>query len=114
VIRGTKWAANLWVWNGPRNGYMVRDETTGKMRRKTAEERRQKEEEEQEQQGEANKAAAGKSAARKATFSSYDVSGASLFWEDQFWSKIEIGVDIDVNTFVGHKWYVELPEHHHQ
>ena len=21
VIEGTKWAANLWVWNGPRYGY---------------------------------------------------------------------------------------------
>ena len=32
VLSGTKWAANLWVWNGPRNGHMIRDEITGKHR----------------------------------------------------------------------------------
>lgn len=33
VLQGEKWAANLWVWNGPRQGYWVKDETTGHMYR---------------------------------------------------------------------------------
>lgn len=33
VLQGEKWAANLWVWNGPRQGYWVKDSTTGVMYR---------------------------------------------------------------------------------
>jgi len=31
VLAGEKWAANVWVWNGPRQGYWEKDEETGIM-----------------------------------------------------------------------------------
>jgi len=81
---------------------MIKDEKTGKMRRKRPEERATESEEVPEEVTQE------KPKARAATFRSVDVQGASLYWEDQFWSKMEVGVSIDVNTFVGHRWYVKI------
>ena len=106
VIKGTKWAANLWVWNGPRNGYMVRDEVTGLYRRKTPEERAA--EEELYASGEEESTTA--SPARSITFMNVDVPpeySPTVYWEDQLWSKMEIGKRIDVNSFIGHNWFVK-------
>lgn len=103
VIHGTKWAANLWVWNGPRNGYMIRDEGTGKMRRKTAEERLAGVDQQQQIQSQQT------DMSRPVTFINIDVTAeAILYWEDQLWSKMEIGTTIDVNSFVGHRWFVHV------
>ena len=106
VIKGTKWAANLWVWNGPRNGYMVRDETTGLYRRKTPEERAAEEELYAVEDSETTRA----STSRSITFINVDVPpeyAPTVYWENQFWSKMEIKKRIDVNSFVGHNWYVK-------
>jgi hypothetical protein len=103
VIHGTKWAANLWVWNGPRNGYMIRDEETGRMRRKTADERLGESNSQDQQQAQNSQI----DNSRPATFVNIDVTTeAFLYWEDQLWSKMEIGTAIDVNTYVGHRWFV--------
>ena len=107
VIEGTKWAANLWVWNGPRNGYMIRDEETGVMRRKRPEER------EAEEAELSDNDAMVESQARSVSFSS-QVNGASLYWEDQFWGKLDVGKSVDVNSYIGHKWNVRVGETHIQ
>jgi 2OG-Fe(II) oxygenase superfamily len=104
VIHGTKWAANLWVWNGPRNGYMIRDPETGLMRRKRPEERASEQEADIGNSVESN--------ARSASFTSIDVENAAIYWEDQLWSKMEVGHKIDVNTFVGHKWNIRVNGEH--
>ena len=93
---------------------MIKDKITGKMRRKTPEERITESQEVPEEEGEGEIVKGGgekrpkKNKAVSATFISVDVTGASLYWEDQFWSKMEIGVSIDVNTFVGHRWFVKI------
>lgn len=56
--QGQKWAANLWVWNGPRNGYWRRNSLTGKNEKPVAQ-------------------------SVSASFESKDVVGAKLYWEDQ-------------------------------
>ena len=56
--QGQKWAANLWVWNGPRNGYWRRNSLTGKNEKPVAQ-------------------------SISASFESKDVVGAKLYWEDQ-------------------------------
>jgi len=106
VISGTKWAANLWVWNGPRNGYMVRDEVTGNMRRKLPEERAAEASSVADDNSQTEKKV---DISRSVTFVNVDVTTeANLYWEDQFWSKMEIGRTISVNTFLGHRWYVNV------
>ena len=107
VIKGMNWAANLWVWNGPRNGYMVRDEVTGLYRRKTPEERAADEEL---YASEDDNATTKPSPARSISFINVDVPSEyapTVYWEDQLWSKMEIGKRIDVNSFVGHNWFVK-------
>lgn len=58
MTQGQKWAANLWVWNGPRNGYWRRNSLTGKNEKPVAQ-------------------------SISASFESKDVVGAKLYWEDQ-------------------------------
>ena len=48
------------------------------------------------------------SLARSATFINFDVPDASLYWEDQFWSKMEFNQNIDVNTFVGKHFTIKI------
>lgn len=97
----------MWVWNGPRNGYMIKDEATGLMRRKTPEERRALTYDEED-----NPADVVGDNSRPASFTSGDVHNAAIYWEDQFWSKLEIGKLVEVNTFVGHKWNVRVDGKH--
>jgi prolyl 4-hydroxylase len=82
VISGQKWAANLWVWNGPRSGYSKKSK------------------------GHNNSAANNV----KASFESLDVEGAKLYWENKFWSDLTPNNKISVNTFIGHIWNVKLKE----
>jgi len=89
VLIGQKWAANLWVWNGPRNGYARKNPVTGKMERDTG----------------------SSSAAPVSVSASFDSEisvGAKLFWQDQEWGALIPGESIRVNTYQGHKWNVRL------
>ena len=83
VIKGQKWAANLWVWNGPRNGYWRKNAVTGKSEKP-------------------------KVTTVSASFESKDVIGARLYWEDQLWEELSPERAIKVNTFAGHKWNVKI------
>mmetsp|Transcript_14450 Transcript_14450/g.19826 ORF Transcript_14450/g.19826 Transcript_14450/m.19826 type:complete len:637 (+) Transcript_14450:1-1911(+) len=83
VLQGQKWAANLWVWNGPRNGYWKKNTLTGKNEKPVAQ-------------------------SVSASFESKDVLGARLYWEDQLWEELSPGRPIKVNTFSGHKWNVKI------
>ncbi len=58
VLSGTKWAANLWVWNGARQGYWRRNSETGVREKPSL-------------------------VSVSATFESVNVLNAKLFWEDQ-------------------------------
>jgi len=89
VLIGQKWAANLWVWNGPRNGYARKNPVTGKMERDT---------------GSSSVAPVSVSA----SFDSEISVGAKLFWQDQEWGALIPGESIRVNTYQGHKWNVRL------
>jgi hypothetical protein len=89
VLKGAKWAANLWVWNAPRVGYVGAPTKPGQ----SLEERRSKQ-----------------------VFASFRNSGndpafrdADLYFDDKFWSKIGHGDPImPVNTFEGHVWHVKV------
>ena len=104
---GEKWAANLWVWNGPRQGYWRRNPLTGKN--------------EPIKLGNIDRSsfpdtAAATTATKEfelpvtAVFTSVDVEGAVLYWEDTFWADMVVGRDIVVNSFGGHKWNVRKDE----
>lgn len=81
VLIGQKWAANLWVWNGPRNGYSR------------------------------NRAVQAERPSLLAVSASFDAevdAGAKLYWQDQEWGVLVPGKPIRVNTYEGHKWTVKL------
>lgn len=89
VLQGEKWAANLWVWNGPRGGFPGSPKNKGM------------EEEVDENTGKIH-----------ATFlnSGKDpkFSNAKLYYEDQYWGDFGHGdAPLSVNTFEGHKWNIK-------
>lgn len=75
VISGTKWAANLWVWNGK-----VHDDNDF---------------------AEKGKKASGEDNGVSAEFIS-TVPGYSLYWKDVFFGEMHPNVPIRMNTFTGH------------
>ena len=81
VLEGTKWAANLWVWNGPRSGY-----SSGRAKANANPDN------------------------VLLTFTTKDVKGAKLYWEDQYWDDMVPGKVISVNSFGGHKWNIRLDD----
>jgi hypothetical protein len=83
VLQGQKWVANLWVWNGPRQGYMRKNPETGQLESPPQ-------------------------VSISASFESKDVTGAQLFWENSYWDELAPGRTIKVNTFAGHQWNVKL------
>ena len=83
VLQGQKWAANLWVWNGPRVGYMKKNPVTGKLDQPEI-------------------------TAVTASFEAADVRGAVLYWENQLWEELVPGSSIKVNTYTGHVWNIKL------
>jgi len=85
VLQGQKWAANLWVWNGPRVGYMKKNAETGQL-------------------DPPNITTVG------ASFESADVRGAVLYWENQLWEELVPGRPIKINTYSGHVWNVKLDD----
>jgi len=96
VIKGEKWAANLWVWNAPRNGFPGSPKNQHVVEKNRA----------------ANKSPE-HDVQKHATFyntkSDESMRNAQLFFQDTFWGLY--GFDdppLGVNTFEGHKWYVRV------
>ena len=83
VVKGEKWAANLWVWNGARHGYWKTNSLTGK----------------------SEKVSLASSTVRVTAIFSSEIVGAMLYWEDKFWSDLLPGEEEVVGSYVGHKWY---------
>jgi hypothetical protein len=86
VTRGIKWAANLWVWNGPRYGLSKKDEY-GRMQPQDA------------------------SASHVSlTAVNVDVPGASLYFgTDRVWeAEWSVEDEIKINTYVSHQWVAKV------
>mmetsp|Transcript_37871 Transcript_37871/g.55790 ORF Transcript_37871/g.55790 Transcript_37871/m.55790 type:complete len:631 (+) Transcript_37871:71-1963(+) len=96
VLKGTKWAANLWVWNGPRGGYEgspVNQDVVDRKRKNN------------------KKADTNAHAQLHATFVNNKkdprYAKAELYFQETFWGKFGHGDPIlAVNTFEGHQWNV--------
>ncbi|CBN75608.1 conserved unknown protein [Ectocarpus siliculosus] len=94
VIDGQKWAANLWVWNGPRYGLSSVDPETGRTVDKAG-----------------NNIVPDPTFQVQAAFLNEDVEGASLWfdgkqlWMDRDW---RIGETFKINTFLTHRWVVKV------
>jgi prolyl 4-hydroxylase len=87
VISGLKWAANLWVWNGPRSGI-------GRSKGKGAAH---------------NTLSVGPAEAVTASFSTLDLN-AELWWENVNWGRLPAlgrAEPTRSNTFAGHQWTVK-------
>lgn len=78
VIQGHKWVATLWVWNGQKDDIAISEDNKNK------------------------KELFGVSA----SFENIDLIGVQLYWEDQLWQELNMGVPAKVNTFAGHRWNV--------
>jgi len=97
ITDAPKWAANLWVWNGPRGGFPgspVNQHIVDK-----------------------NKAAGVASETKqiKASFANMQtdetMKNAELFFQDTFWGKLGFGdPPLNVNTFKSHQWNVKVGE----
>ena len=112
VISGTKWAANLWIWNKVRLGYTraprkagagAYDPTAGIGRDRMA-----KGKAKGTAQGTAAQSNAPDAPQPKVTFVNVDIPGAQLFYnEDQFYGELPPGAPLRFNSFAGHKWAVK-------
>lgn len=97
ITDAPKWAANLWVWNGPRGGFHgspVNQHVVDK-----------------------NKAAgvSSDSDQKKASFTNTQTDEtmrtASLYFQDTFWGKLGFGdPPLNVNTYKGHQWNVKVDD----
>lgn len=93
VIKGVKWAANLWVWNGPRYGYSARQ----RGRAVAAAEG---------EEGEEKEKYKGRDGRVEAEFTS-SVGGVALYWEETRWGEMGPGLPVvKAITYQNHKWNV--------
>mmetsp|Transcript_12557 Transcript_12557/g.25611 ORF Transcript_12557/g.25611 Transcript_12557/m.25611 type:complete len:562 (+) Transcript_12557:152-1837(+) len=94
----SKWAANLWVWNGPRMGYATAPKKANHKKRRDRDRSELKE----------DSAPAG---SLKATFRNTGqdpkFQGASLYYEDTLWGEFGPRKVHSVNSYVGHVWNVK-------
>lgn len=97
VLEGQKWAANLWIWNGPRVGYPARPRK-GMSGDSTVDTDQQYEGKEKESQPESKPLPP-----IEATFQSMS-AGVVLYWGDKKWGAIQAGVEVKVHTYPGHVW----------
>jgi hypothetical protein len=99
VLAGQKYAANLWVWNTPRQGY-----DGAPMKEKF---RKEKEETNPTSSPAVNfKEISG---TFKNTGKDESMNNAELFFEDQFWGKLgPKDAALGVNTYRGHVWHVKV------
>ena len=112
VLKGTKWAANLWIWNRVRLGYpraprkqgaAAYDSSRGIGRdRMVKDERRggggggHQQQQQQQQPGKQP----------VVQFNNRDVQGAKLYFQDTFMGDLPVGGSLSFNTFEGHAWNV--------
>lgn len=101
VLNKQKYAANLWVWNTPRQGY----------RGAPIKEKFRKEKEDNDKAGASP--SADKFKTITATFQNAGqdeaLNEASLYFEDQFWGDLGKGSPaLSVNTYQGHVWNVKV------
>ncbi|CAM9615338.1 unnamed protein product [Ectocarpus sp. 12 AP-2014] len=101
VIEGQKWAANLWVWNGPRYGLSSVDPETGRTVDQASGVNK-----------EGNNIVPDPTFQQvQAAFLNEDVEGASLWfdgkqlWMDRDW---RVGETFKINTFLTHRWVVKV------
>eukprot|EP00555_Chaetoceros_dichaeta_P015251 CAMPEP_0198271268 /NCGR_PEP_ID=MMETSP1447-20131203/48553_1 /TAXON_ID=420782 /ORGANISM="Chaetoceros dichaeta, Strain CCMP1751" /LENGTH=601 /DNA_ID=CAMNT_0043963779 /DNA_START=237 /DNA_END=2039 /DNA_ORIENTATION=- len=92
----TKWAANLWAWNGPRVGY-----PGSPINPKFADEEKNKE-----------KIKTSADGSQQVTFQNMGKNPAfkdvDIYFEDQFWADFTHGSpQVSVNTFDGHTWNIK-------
>jgi len=95
VLKGDKWAANLWVWNTPRQDFIgapLKDGVTTEDLKAT------------------NKAQADQlKAVFKNSGEDPSMKNAELYYEAGFWGKFGHGdKEMVANTFQGHKWNVKV------
>jgi hypothetical protein len=94
VLKGEKWAANLWVWNTPRDGFLGNPKNPNHV-------------EDEDQDG---GAPTPQYVQIEATFTNLgnEYAEAELYYnEDTFWAKL--GKDpVRVNTYQTHKWDVKV------
>jgi len=89
-----KFAANLWVWNGPRNGFPGEPRNMDVVRRN---------------EDEGNRVDYGAvSAAFVNTGNDDRFKEAALYFQDSFWGELGWGEKVYVNTYVGHIWNVQV------
>eukprot|EP00934_Nitzschia_sp_Nitz4_P004873 Nitzschia sp. Nitz4//scaffold58_size112336//14927//16933//NITZ4_004017-RA/size112336-augustus-gene-0.16-mRNA-1//-1//CDS//3329554941//4863//frame0 len=96
VLSGQKYAANLWVWNTPRQGYPgapIKEKFRGSQTTPTP-------------------VPSGPQAIR-ATFKNSgkdpSLTNAELYFRDKLWGKLEPhGAGLAVNTYEGHEWTVKV------
>jgi len=87
VLHGEKWAANLWVWNGPRGGFSGSPKNPGK-----------EEKEDDHGQLHASFVNSGKDPLFKE---------AQLYFQETYWGELSHGdAPLGVNTFAGHEWNI--------
>mmetsp|Transcript_24195 Transcript_24195/g.67434 ORF Transcript_24195/g.67434 Transcript_24195/m.67434 type:complete len:271 (+) Transcript_24195:216-1028(+) len=89
VLKGEKWAANLWVWNAPRGDYPGQPLRDGAAKQKynTAKQNE------------------GISAVFRNSGKDPRFKVAELYYESQRWGKLGFGDEsLRVNTFEGHRW----------
>jgi hypothetical protein len=98
VLKGEKWAANLWVWNTPRDGFAGRP-----LNPKPDEvDKRNKVEDE-------GTVPSPKHQQIKVTFknSGSTFEEAELYYEEKFWAKLgKNDPPVSVRTYQTHTWYV--------
>lgn len=82
VIRGTKWGANLWVWNKRRFG-LTADESG---------------------------IHTPKGGRLNAMFINAYQQPVALFWQETFMMTLETDVSMSYETYHGHQWQVKNPE----
>merc|ERR1719499_628614 len=93
VLKGTKWAANLWVWNAPRGGYPgapLNPKFSGQ-------------EGLQKSSGPQQLQATFTNTGQDETF-----ANADLYYEETYWGPLSHNSpSLSVNTFKGHNWYLK-------
>ena len=89
VLHGEKWAANLWVWNGPRGGFPGSPKNKGK--------------EEKVEDGPGQIQATFKNTGKDPAFAK-----AKIYFQDTEWGSFSHGdLPHNVNTFEGHEWNIK-------
>ena len=110
MLKGTKWAANLWIWNRVRLGYpraprkrgaskfdasagIGRDRMVKKNKGENGKQNNGQSQQQQQQQP-------------VVRFDNVNVPNAKLFFRDTFMGDLAQGASLSFNTFTGHEWNI--------